>query len=160
MRHSKVPGHVCTAHDLLREPVQRAVTARLGEWHANLPLPSIDAVEDLRSDGSDNGKSSDSITRHFRSTYIWTVLQKWTSALPAGDDKAKGHKVTLQKELKRFFDELYREDQEHDNVYVARSLMTKACGLLNVLYSTFLGLRAPERQCTQPDTYARYLHLK
>ena len=115
------------------------MTVRLGEWHTKLPLPSLNAVEDLTSDGSDNGKSSDSITSHFRSTYIWTVLQKWTSALPAGDDKAKGRKVALQKELKRFLDELYREDQEHDNFCVARSLMTKACGLLNALYSTFLG---------------------
>ncbi|KAK0507724.1 hypothetical protein JMJ35_009613 [Cladonia borealis] len=109
------PGQVCTTHDLLREPVWRAVAARLGEWHATLPLPSIDAVQDLRSDGSNNGKSSDSITSHFRSINIWTVLQKWTSALPTRDDKEKDRKVTLQKELKRLFSELYREDQEHEN---------------------------------------------
>ena len=50
-------GHVCTAYDLVREPVWRAVAARLGEWHAVLPLSSTDIAEKLGSHGDNTGIS-------------------------------------------------------------------------------------------------------
>lgn len=111
-----LPGHVCTAHDLLREPVWRAIAARLGEWHAKLPLSSIDAVKALDNKGPESGSGTDSITDRFRSPNIWTVLQKWVAALPTRTDEEKGRKDTLQKELEIFFGELYAEAQETDNV--------------------------------------------
>lgn len=111
-----LPGRVCTAHDLVKEPVWRAIAARLGEWHAKLPLSNIDDIESLRRDRGGKEDSNDCITSHFHSSNIWTVLQQWISALPAKAEKEKDRKATLQKELNRFFGDLYHEDQGDDDV--------------------------------------------
>lgn len=117
-----LPGHVCAAHDLVKEPVWRAVAARLGEWHAKLPLSSISTIEDVREDRSYKADANECITSRFRSPNIWTVLHKWVSALPARTDDEKNRKSSLQKELKRFFGKLYHEDQADDKVSPQGSL--------------------------------------
>ena len=74
------------------------------------------------------GESDNLITQHFHSPNIWTVLEKWTSALPAGDENEKIRKAVLQEQLKRFFDEFYSQDQKDDSVRLYRPLVTKAYG--------------------------------
>ena len=127
LRYKLLPGHVCTTHDLVREPVWRAVAARLGELHAKLPLSSIGIEKILRIESSGDGESDGLLKRHFHYPNIWTVLQKWTFALPAGTDAERSRKASLQAELKKFFHELYREGQEHDDVRMEHSLKVKPC---------------------------------
>ncbi|KIX08133.1 uncharacterized protein Z518_02789 [Rhinocladiella mackenziei CBS 650.93] len=109
-------GQVCTPQDLIREPVWRAVAKRLGEWHARLPID--DAAEE--SDVSDgvNGhnvknETPPDATPELASRRpvpnIWSVMQKWTSALPCDTPKQKARQELLQKELDRSFSDLDKQ---------------------------------------------------
>jgi len=74
------PGRACTAQDLGREPVWRAVAAKFGEWHALLPLS-----------GHNGGKKRN----------ICTVLQQWIDALPVDTATSIEKKESLQGELEK-----------------------------------------------------------
>lgn len=105
-----IPGRVCTARDLSKEPVWRAVAATLGQWHAQLPV-TIAAIENTSAkrtldDQSDNGFAALSVSF----PTIWNTLQKWTSALPTRTNDEKKRKVALQAELSRFERELYDQN--------------------------------------------------
>ena len=126
-----LPGHVCTAWDLQREPVWRAVAARLGEWHAKLPLPDprqlskqedggndLHRVSEQANSDNDPAKGSRSLTGRFPSSTLWSVLHKWTSALPAEDDVEDLRNAILEKVLESLFEELYIEGQGRDSVSV------------------------------------------
>ena len=92
------PGRVCTAQDLGAESTWRAVAAKLGEWHARLPLPK-------RELGSKRN--------------IWTVLEQWAAALPADEPEEDKRKKTLEEEVQRSMVELRQDGvKDRDNVRV------------------------------------------
>lgn len=94
--YSFAPGQVCTAQDLGRESVWRAVAARLGEWHARLPIPKHEAGE---------GRN------------IWTVLKHWVAALPADAPEEKKRKSVFEEEMRILLDELARDkSKDYKNV--------------------------------------------
>lgn len=83
------PGRVCTAQDLGRESIWRAVAARLGEWHVRLSLPNEEV-------GTERN--------------IWTVLKQWVAALPADKPEEDINKKTLEKELQRSMVDLGQDE--------------------------------------------------
>ena len=115
-----IQGRVCTPQDLISEPVWRAVAKRLGEWHGRLPIISVPEGKPLTngtngntcngnaSHGADMAPfpPSKAIAARSPTPNIWTVMQKWVLALPAGTEVEKKRKVQLQKELERCFHEL------------------------------------------------------
>ena len=88
------PGRVCTAQDLRRESIWRAVAARLGEWHARLPLPK-------QEPGNERN--------------IWTVLKQWVAALPADESEEDKRKKTLEEELQRSMVELRQDEVKYSD---------------------------------------------
>ena len=90
------PGRVCTAQDLGRESTWRAVAAKLGEWHARLPLPK----QELGNERN-----------------IWTVLKQWVAALPADEPEEDKRKKSLEAELQRSMVELGQDGvKDRDDV--------------------------------------------
>lgn len=106
-----IRGQVCTPKDLTTEPVWRGVAKRLAEWHARLPIVSNHrgTLHDDASDGygpSAKDHCSVAIANRKPTPNLWTVMQKWILALPAGTDAEKKRKSVLQKELERSFHDL------------------------------------------------------
>jgi len=77
-----------------REPVWRAVAAKLGEWHALLPLS-----------GHNGGKKRN----------ICTVLQQWIDALPVDTATAIKKKESLQEVLEKTLAYLEQLQDKGDN---------------------------------------------
>ncbi len=100
------PGRVCTPQDLQKETVWRAVAARLGEWHARLPLPLLDAVESQDELAATNALNDQVITGRSQSANIWSVIRKWISALPTRNETEEAQKAVLQKEVEKSYGEL------------------------------------------------------
>ena len=100
------PGRVCTTQDLAEEDVWRAIAARLGEWHARLPLPSPRASETQDLSTTSSAQMPPYIAGRSESPNIWTVIQKWISVLPSRTEVEQAQKAVLQKELERSFNEL------------------------------------------------------
>ena len=88
------PGRACKPEDIGREFVWRAVAARLGEWHALLPLP------EKHGDQQRN---------------IWTVLQQWVDALPTDTSNARTTKERLGKELCKSLSDLGQAQARGDD---------------------------------------------
>ena len=88
------PGRVCKPKDLSEESVWRAVAARLGEWHALLPLPEKNGDQERN---------------------IWTVLQQWVDALPTNTSTARTTKENLGKELRKSLSVLGQVQAREDN---------------------------------------------
>jgi ethanolamine kinase len=86
-----VAGRVCSVDDLADPLTWTAVAKRLGEWHGVLPT----------SPASTGPTPSDSPTDS-----LWSVLQKWISALPSSNDAQKAQKEELQRELQTLETEL------------------------------------------------------
>jgi ethanolamine kinase len=115
-----IQGRVCTPQDLISEPVWRAVARRLGEWHSSLPIASVPDCKPLTNGTNGNACNGDvshsadappfspsrAIVTRSPTPNIWTVMQKWVLALPAGTEGEKKRKFQLQKELDRSFREL------------------------------------------------------
>lgn len=110
-------GQVCTPQDLIKEPVWRAVAKELGEWHARLPINSVSEAKTgsngVRGHGHDtDGLAADSapscspLASRRPVPNIWSVMQKWTDALPCNSPKQKARKELLQNELDRSFKDL------------------------------------------------------
>lgn len=116
-------GQVCTASDLGREAVWRAVARRLGEWHAVLPIVAKDDCTAVHDNGQDvslpapDGASSNGdgphvngVLRHLHRKVepnLWTVMQQWVSVLPESSPADSKRKLVLQKEAQRLTYELY-----------------------------------------------------
>ncbi|EXJ85302.1 ethanolamine kinase [Capronia epimyces CBS 606.96] len=102
-------GQVCTPGDLITEPVWRAVAKRLGEWHARLPVDSASQANDVDSTNGTTPNSprpySDPEGRKPVQN-IWSVMQKWTDALPCDTSKQRARKESLQKELSQSITDL------------------------------------------------------
>lgn len=126
------PGRTCTAEDLGREGIWRAIAARLGEWHARLPLPTPKKHQSEET-GIDRPNSdrleatqARSIESRIPSPNIWSVMQQWVHALPARTEAEKTHRVVLQKELQRSFEEL-----DHDHGLGYSGFILGHCDLLS-----------------------------
>ena len=113
MIYRYIPGTVCTPADLREEAVWRGVATRLGEWHASLPImPSVPAksVENGHVEKDITLKlvkpvppaeQVDGVTSKKVTPNVWTIMQKWISALPADTEAEKERQALLQKELTR-----------------------------------------------------------
>ena len=89
-----IPGRVCTPADLQKEAVWRGVAARLGQWHATLPVvPAVNVREaennqiDLSTPLSPvkpvSSEEVNAITPHKVVPNVWTIMHKWIRGLPA-----------------------------------------------------------------------------
>ena len=120
-------GRVCTTQDLTQEDVWRAIAARLGEWHARLPLPSSRASETQDLSITSSAQIAPYVTGRSQSPSIWTVIQKWISVLPTRTEVEEAQKAVLQKELERSFDELdHDRSLGHHGVSYSLNLCTQA----------------------------------
>ena len=94
--YSFIRGTPCTPDDLRRPDVWPATAHRLGQWHAILPV--ADAVAGSRQEDH----KYDNINKLIPGKpvpNVWTVLQRWITALPTTTDKEKKRQQTLQQEL-------------------------------------------------------------
>ena len=112
-----IRGQVCSPTDLQRAPIWRGVARRLGQWHALLPIVADGMKATIKDDSNVPLPQSpprspgaldtiDAITPGKPVPNIWTVMQKWILALPAGTKAELDQKVTLQQELTRSAAEL------------------------------------------------------
>ena len=148
-----IQGRVCTAQDLISEPVWRAVARRLGEWHGSLPIASAPDNKPLTNGTNGNACNgsvsyradaphfppSRAIAARLPTPNIWTVMQRWALALPAGTEGQKKRKIHLQKELERSFHELDDTDGLGN-----QGLIFGHCDLLsaNVIMLPSLGIKS------------------
>lgn len=98
-----IQGDVCSPTDLRRPEVYRGVARRLAQWHATLPIPEssghmAEALGIMNVRLPVNEKERD-ITPGKPAPNVWTVMQKWISALPANSEAEESRKETLQREL-------------------------------------------------------------
>lgn len=111
-----LPGQVCSPQDLREEPIWRAIAARLGEWHAQLPLPDpkVKTGPQKNPEGAGNtlGLTSPSIPP---SRTIWSVLEDWVAALPAKSKEERSQRKTLKDELQTVRSELTRGGEKDLN---------------------------------------------
>jgi len=114
-------GQVCTPKDLVLERVWRGVARRLGEWHARLPVDSVSGGQSNVSNGANDCSttpppasltpaqqqpSHSDLASRMPVPNIWSVMQKWTEALPCASPKQQARKDLLQQELERSFHDL------------------------------------------------------
>ncbi|KAL9131086.1 MAG: hypothetical protein Q9217_000909 [Psora testacea] len=112
-----IRGQVCSPSDLQREHIWRGVARRLAQWHALLPIVA-DGMKAVIKDDEDIALAQppltspgaldkiNAITPGKPVPNIWTVMQKWIFALPAGTKAELDQKATLQRELARSATEL------------------------------------------------------
>jgi ethanolamine kinase len=117
MLYRFIRGAVTSPADLRTEEIWRAVARRLGEWHAVVPcLPSTHEPVSTEISGSEafgipaptpSKKDPalqtviDNIAPGKPAPNVWTVMQKWIYALPAGSNSEKLRQENLQNELTR-----------------------------------------------------------
>ncbi|KAL4917611.1 kinase-like domain-containing protein [Aspergillus aurantiobrunneus] len=108
-----IRGRPATHEDLVTESVWRGVARRLGQWHAVLPISAastlpaakgaslLDSVE-VSADGQPvKPDDLDVIRPRRQGPHLWSVLQKWILALPAGTEEQRQRRRGLQTELER-----------------------------------------------------------
>ena len=117
MIYRYIPGRVCTPADLREETVWRGVAARLGQWHASLPInssvPAREVEDGLPEENAElkvikpsvsanevKGVFSKKVTPN-----VWSTMQKWIHALPVSSDAERERQALLQKELDRTISE-------------------------------------------------------
>ncbi|KAI9836152.1 MAG: hypothetical protein M1838_005124 [Thelocarpon superellum] len=108
-----VRGRVCSASDLARPPVWRAVARRLGEWHAVLPVgpgasgPGEHVVTAPGAMPVTNGVGTGRVELNGRVVpNLWTVMHQWIQALPTTTEAARKRKTTLEREGSRLMGDL------------------------------------------------------
>jgi ethanolamine kinase len=117
MLYRFIRGAVTSPADLRRQDIWRAVARRLAEWHAVVPcLPSSQEVAPEEVEASSDFAVPDSNASRRDPTLqaaidnaapgkpapnVWTVMQKWIYALPAGSEVERLRQEKLQKELTR-----------------------------------------------------------
>jgi len=159
-----IPGKVCKAQDLTREPVWRSVAQKLGEWHARIPISGISSQPLVLNgaNGHANGHCVASKTHNARSKAnplasrspipnVWSVMQNWVNALSTNTEKERARKEMLQQELERSFEELDSEDGigEHGFVFAH-------CDLLCANVIQLQSPDAPSAPDIQPVTFIDY----
>jgi ethanolamine kinase len=88
-----ISGRVCSPEDLRRPAIYRGVAERIAEWHAELPTDTVLTPQDKKY------ASNDLFTLNLPSPNVWTVLARWTEALPIATTEQKEQKALLQSEL-------------------------------------------------------------
>lgn len=118
-----VPGKACSPDDLTKAPVWRGVARKLAEWHARVPISTVSYGTTHQASGSNghtngmsnghtngphgmNGNSVRTLDSRLPQPNLWSVLQKWVSALPKSTEKEKARRALLQHEIERTFQEL------------------------------------------------------
>ena len=87
-----MPGRVCSVQELADPATSKAVATRLGEWHGVLPTSTTPPPSPASSSSASSGEPD---------VTLWTVLQKWISAIPGDTDKGKARKESLQEEYEK-----------------------------------------------------------
>jgi ethanolamine kinase len=142
MLYRFIQGAVTSPADLRREDIWRAVARRLAEWHAVVPcLPTprqplaaeINGSQELGIPAPTPSRKDpalqaaiDNVAPGKPAPNVWTVMQKWIYALPAGTDAEKSRQASLQKELTRLVAEFSNRPGLGDN-----SLVFAHCDLLS-----------------------------
>ena len=117
MLYRFIRGAVTSPADLRRQDIWRAVARRLAEWHAVVPcLPASQQVEpqqvqanpefDVPASAASRRDPAlqaaiDNTAPGKLAPNVWTVMQKWIYALPAGSEVEKLRQDKLQQELTR-----------------------------------------------------------
>lgn len=118
MLYRFIRGVVTSPADLRRQDIWRAVARRLAEWHAVVPcLPDHPepVLEEVEASPAEFGVPASTSSRRDPAVQmaidnaapgkpapnVWTVMQKWIYALPAGSEVEKLRQEKLQKELTR-----------------------------------------------------------
>jgi len=117
-----IRGAVTSPADLRTEVIWRAVARRLAQWHAEVPClprtrhPLAAEIHDSEQFGMPASAPSkkdpalqaaiDNVAPGKPAPNVWTVMQQWIYALPAGSDAEKLRQANLQKELTRVVAEL------------------------------------------------------
>lgn len=100
-----IQGKVCQPVDIRRPDVYRGVARKLAEWHATLPISAV--LNEPSSDALRSGSlETSSKIATLPSPNIWTVMQRWTSALPDETDAQRTRKAALQTEIEFLVDQL------------------------------------------------------
>ena len=110
-----VPGRVYDPKDMTDERTWKAIAAKLGEWHARIQPPVTRGILESgpkmnSGTAQQNHQDLTEIPRQIFSRSptpnIWTEMQRWVLALPAGTQEQKDRKARLQGELESSFLEL------------------------------------------------------
>lgn len=142
MLYRFIQGAVTSPADLRRVDIWRAVARRLAEWHAVVPcLPTprqplaaeINGSQELGIPAPTPSRKDpalqaaiDNVAPGKPAPNVWTVMQKWIYALPAGTDAEKSRQASLQKELTRLVAEFSNRPGLGNN-----SLVFAHCDLLS-----------------------------
>ncbi|EON61369.1 hypothetical protein W97_00583 [Coniosporium apollinis CBS 100218] len=117
-----IPGEVCSPSDLRRPEIWRGVARRLAEWHATLPISSISSepaveaqngianghrrsdspvpmAQQKRGPGTSDRTQTEEVSARKILPNLWTVMQRWISALPAGSEAERKRQAMLRTEL-------------------------------------------------------------
>ncbi|KAI9891424.1 MAG: hypothetical protein M1814_002743 [Vezdaea aestivalis] len=98
-----VQGWVTTSTHLQKPKIWRAVATHLGEWHAVLPV--VSTKQKRLSNGAPHLTARTGQCDTVRvlsgktSPNIWTVMQKWSLALPASSESERQRNDDLRREL-------------------------------------------------------------
>lgn len=172
-----IPGIVCKAQDLAREPVWRGVAQKLAQWHAKVPIAGISShspapkVANEQSNGHTNGfhpvqqingvsgsnvsngvhPHSSEIKSRRPVPNVWSVMQNWVNALTTDTEKERARKAMLHQEVERSFRELDRPDGigEHGFVFAH-------CDLLCANVIQLQSPDAPDNSSVQAVTFIDY----
>lgn len=166
-----IPGIVCKAQDLAREPVWRGIAQKLAQWHAKVPIAGISSNNPPHKsvNGQTNGHTngfhpvlhhdetsgvhphSSEIKSRRPVPNVWSVMNNWVDALPIDTDKERARKEMLQQEVERSFQELDRPDGigEHGFVFAH-------CDLLCANVIQLQSPDAPKNPSVQAVTFIDY----
>jgi ethanolamine kinase len=117
MLYRFIRGAVTSPADLRTQEIWRAIARRLAEWHAVVPCLPSSSQTSTHEPGRSEHFGVPSPTRSKRdpalqaaidnvapgkpAPNVWTVMQKWIYALPAGSEAERLRQAELQKELTR-----------------------------------------------------------
>jgi ethanolamine kinase len=115
MLYRFIQGSVTSPADLRRESIYRGVASRLAQWHAVVPcLAAARAPVNEEIIGSEElslpaptpsrkdpalQSAIDNVAPGKLAPNVWSVMQKWIYAVPAGTDAERKRQATLQTEL-------------------------------------------------------------
>ena len=143
-------GQVCTPPDLIRKEVWQATARRLAEWHS-VPIPENYYAN--RSTNGVNGQAQETKTQQrMQVPNVWTVMQKWISALPSESSSCKIRKNQLQTELNRSIEELQYPDS-----FAVPAMIFGHCDLLSANVIMLPKKKQPQASESSEVTDVRFI---
>lgn len=106
-----IHGDACTSEDLRRPEIASATAKLLGVWHATLPT----------SEAVGTPLAFERIARHLSGkppTNLWTVMQKWITALPSDTKEERHRNAQLEAEVEYSTKLLGKTAGLNDEAYV------------------------------------------